>query len=297
VQWIVLVSAVLLCRLRTLLSQFPLVQSAVISYVLVLAVTAVLSLAGQAILWFIVAGGVRGPFRPDYWQLAENLLITAILSGIVLRYFYLQQQLHDRQQGELEARIQALQSRIRPHFLFNSMNSIASLIATDPDTAERVVEDLSELYRASLAEPALTSLQREITLCQQYLGIEQLRLGARLQVAWNIEVDPESEQIPGLLLQPLLENAVFHGIEPRPGGGCIAIDITRKRNRLVVSVSNPIAFTRGAARGNDKHNRMAMTNIRHRLQAHFGHSARLQTVLDSDTYTTLISWPANTPAA
>lgn len=301
VQWIVLVCAMLLCRLRNWLAGFSLTASACFCYGLVLLVTALLSLLGQGFMHWLasMATGVDASALPafaiDYWQLGENLLIAAILSGIVLRYFYLQQQLNDQQQGALEARIQALQSRIRPHFLFNSMNSIASLIATDPERAERVVEDLSELYRASLAEPALTSLTRELELCRHYLDIEQLRLGARLRVDWQIEVDPASTGIPGLLLQPLLENAIFHGIEPLPDGGEIRVRITRKSRQIQLALTNPVAIRPGNLRDNSRHNRMAVANIHHRLQAHYGDQARMSTVIDHDSYTTLISWPDTQP--
>lgn len=300
VQWIVLICALLLCRLRNWLSHFSHTVAASFCYGLVLLVTVLMSLLGQ---WFIhwlarlatTSEALVSPLALDYWQLGENLLIAAILSGIVLRYFYLQQQLNDQRQGALEARIQALQSRIRPHFLFNSMNSIASLIATDPERAEWVVEDLSELYRASLAEPALTSLTRELELCRHYLDIEQLRLGTRLRVAWEIEVDPASTGIPGLLLQPLLENAIFHGIEPLPDGGEIRVRITRKSRQIQLALTNPVAIRPGNLRDNTRHNRMAVANIHHRLQAHYGDQARMSTVIDHDSYTTLISWPDTQP--
>jgi two-component system sensor histidine kinase AlgZ len=155
VQWIVVFSAVALCRLRFWLGRQAHLRAGVASYALVLGITFVLCSAGQWIIYGASGMAFVGDheFNFDGWLLLNNMVIAAILSGILLRYLYLQQQLRNQQQAEMQARIQALQSRIRPHFLFNSMNSIASLIATDPDTAERVVEDLSELFRASLAEP------------------------------------------------------------------------------------------------------------------------------------------------
>src|SRR5690606_15741716 len=127
---------------------------------------------------------------------------------------YLTQQLRLRQKAELEARIQALQSRIRPHFLFNSMNSIASLIGIDPQAAEAAVEDLSGLFRASLGQSsAEVSLDDEFELCRRYLRMEQLRLGERLRVRWDVDAVPTTLPIPALSLQPLLENAIYHGIQ------------------------------------------------------------------------------------
>src|SRR5690554_5410204 len=212
VQWVVLVSAVILCRLRPRLRRWPPLRAGAVSYAVVLLVTLVFSILGQ----LLMRGFFNLPLKINLWELATSLLTAAILAGIGLRYLYLQQQLRNQQQGELDARIQALQSRIRPHFLFNSMNSIASLIATEPETAERVVEDLSELFRASLAEPTLIPIDAELALCRRYLEIEKLRLDKRLQVDWQVEPLPASTQIPSLLLQPLLENAVVHGIEPLP---------------------------------------------------------------------------------
>ena len=295
VQWIALVSAALLCKLRPYLRRWSPVRAGAISYASVLLVALVLSVLGQWVLGMFEGRVAQGRWlNIDGWLLASNLCAAAILAGIVLRYLYLQQQLRNQQQAELQARIQALQSRIRPHFLFNSMNSIASLIATEPETAERVVEDLSELFRASLAEPTLIPLKRELTLCRHYLEIEKLRLGDRLQVEWQIDNLPEELQIPGLLLQPLLENAVFHGIEPLPKGGRILIEVRIKEKQVVIRIANPVVLAAHHATGTGRQsNRMARQNIRHRLTAHYGPDARLSTMIDSGTFTTLITYPKN----
>lgn len=308
VQWVALASAVLLCRLRPYLRRAKPTLAGTISYLLVLGVTLVISVIGQWVVHLFEGRSLHnGLLELDGWALANNLLAAAILAGIVLRYLYLQQQLHNQQEAELQARIQALQSRIRPHFLFNSMNSIASLIASDPDTAERVVEDLSALFRASLAEPTLIPLEQELTLCRHYLDIEKLRLGERLKVEWEIAPLPEKLMIPGLLLQPLLENAVFHGIESLPKGGRIGIQIFEKNKQVVIKITNPVPFAspynashnlasnalnNTANSGASRHNRMARANIRHRLYAHYGAAARLSNAIDSDTFTTLITYPS-----
>ena len=293
VQWIALVSAALLCKLRPYLRRWSPVRAGAVAYASVLLVALVLSVLGQWVLGIFEGRVAQGRWvNIDGWLLASNLCAAAILAGIVLRYLYLQQQLRNQQQAELQARIQALQSRIRPHFLFNSMNSIASLIATEPETAERVVEDLSELFRASLAEPTLIPLTRELALCRHYLEIEKLRLGERLQVEWQIDKLPEDLQIPGLLLQPLLENAVFHGIEPLPKGGRIVIEVRIKEKQVVIRIANPVVLVgQQAAPGGRQSNRMARQNIRHRLTAHYGPNARLSTMIDSGTFTTLITYP------
>lgn len=297
VQWIALVSAALLCKLRPFLRQWSPLKAGVVSYASVLLVALLLSILAQWVLGIFDGRAAQGRWLSiDGWLLASNLCAAAILAGIVLRYLYLQQQLHNQQQAELQARIQALQSRIRPHFLFNSMNSIASLIATDPETAERVVEDLSELFRASLAEPTMIPLTSELTLCRHYLEIEKLRLGDRLQVEWQLDPLPDDLQIPGLLLQPLLENAVFHGIEPLPKGGRILIEVRIKDTQVVIRITNPVVLVAQPAANlavGRQSNRMARQNIRHRLTAHYGPGARLSTMIDSGTFTTLITYPRN----
>lgn len=228
--------------------------------------------------------------------LLEQLALAAIIGGVALRYLYLQQQLINQREAELQARIQALQSRIRPHFLFNSMNSIASLISIDPNTAERLVEDLSELFRASLAEPSLTPLARELDLCRHYLAIEQLRLGERLKVDWQLgEFDPQLK-IPSLILQPLLENAIVHGVEPLPKGGTITIKLQQTKHQLRLQITNPyplekLAHSTGNSKMANRHNHMALGNIRHRLVAHYGSSARLSSSAEQGVYSTYIFCP------
>lgn len=296
VQWIVVFSAIALCRLRFWLGRQNHVRAGCAAYALVLGITLVLCIAGQWIIY-----GASGlafmdgqDFSFDGWLLLNNMVIAAILAGILLRYLYLQQQLRNQQQAEMHARIQALQSRIRPHFLFNSMNSIASLIATDPDTAERVVEDLSELFRASLAEPSLIPLERELQLCKHYLEIEQLRLGRRLQLDWQINSCNLNVKIPSLMLQPLVENAIFHGIEPLPKGGKITVKVSQNDKQLSIVISNPYLLVKRPQRNSEhaqRHNRMALDNIRRRLTAHFGTAARLSSSAENGVFTTYIFCP------
>ena len=179
-----------------------------------------------------------------------------------------------------EARLQALQARIRPHFLFNSLNSVLSLMRSDPGRAESALENLAELYRMLMADNRqLSSLGRELDLAQAYLDLEALRLGERLAVDWRVDSAPRSAQMPALILQPLLENAVCHGIEPLPEGGRIGVDIFVKEGRLTVVVRNPFRLPEaaGAVHGGGvrRGNRMALGNIRERLVLHFDAEARL----------------------
>ena len=272
VQWTVLLSAAGLCLLRPRLSHWPRAYAAAISYVFVLSLTAAVSLCAQALLGALMNSG---QWQFDLWSLLDNLLISAVLAGIALRYFYLAQELRQRQRAELEARIQALQSRIRPHFLFNSMNTIASLIGSDAKAAEAAVEDLATLFRATLSQMSTqVPLDDELDLCRRYLRIEQLRLGARLQVDWQIDELPGALLIPGLSLQPLLENAIYHGIQALPQGGCIQVHGEYRDGEIAIEVRNPVpAIDAVRSGGGQKGNQMALDNIARRLQALYGEGA------------------------
>jgi two-component system, LytTR family, sensor histidine kinase AlgZ len=271
VQWTVLLSAASLCRLRLWLVRWPRARAAALSYATVLAVTAAVSIAAQWLMGGVLGGG---NWRLDIWLLLDNLAICAVLAGIALRYLYLTQQLRQRQRAELEARLEALQARIRPHFLFNSMSSIASLIGSDAAAAEAAVEDLASLFRATLSQTsAEVTVAEELDLCRRYLRIEQLRLGPRLQIDWQVAALPETLPIPNLSLQPLLENAIYHGIQIRPAGGTVRIAGEYRDGWVRIEVANPLPD-----QGNEyrKGNRMALGNIAHRLQALYGDDAGVQ---------------------
>jgi two-component system sensor histidine kinase AlgZ len=216
--------------------------------------------------------------------------IACIIAGMVLRYFYVQQQLREQEQSELQSRIQALQSRIRPHFLFNSMNIIASLISVDPETAETVVEDLSELFRASLNDAGNQVLMtEELELCERYVRIERLRLGDRLRVAWDIGEYPAELKIPLLTLQPLLENAIYHGIQPLPDGGTIALTLRYDHNVVSVRITNPLPAPE--LRTPTQGNKMAVNNIRTRLNVLYNGAAELTAEIEGDLYVTHLRYP------
>ncbi|WP_193163843.1 sensor histidine kinase [Microbulbifer hainanensis] len=262
VQWVILPSAALLCRLRWRLTRLSHRLAGAISFIVVMAVLLVVLVALE---WWR-ARITGAPFA--HWTLLGNGLLGAICAGVVLRYAYVQQQLHNQQQAELGARIEALQSRIRPHFLFNSMNSLASLIAIDPERAERLVEDLSSLFRASLAEPKLAPLEQEVALARRYLQIESLRLGERLRQRWDIAEGLQQVAIPTMLLQPLLENAVLHGVARLREGGEIHVRIDADDDTLQLTIDNPLPEEPNPATGG--HNGIAIDNIRQRLAAHYG---------------------------
>ncbi|WP_345549151.1 sensor histidine kinase [Microbulbifer aestuariivivens] len=283
VQWVILPSAGILCRLRPWLARLSHRLAGTISFAVVMGVLMLVLLFQE----WMRASLLRQGF--DYWHLLNNTLLGAICVGVVLRYAYVQQQLRNQQQAELGARIDALQSRIRPHFLFNSLNSLASLIAVDPERAEKLVEDLSALFRASLADSKLVPLAQEVALARRYLQIEALRLGARLQQHWEVDEDLNGALIPSMLLQPLLENAVLHGVARLPGGGGVAICLRRQGSQLQLLIENP-------APDNDvqrqwRGNGMAQENIRQRLAAHYGNRYGFHSELEGGAYRVTVTLP------
>ncbi|MHB1437138.1 MAG: sensor histidine kinase [Thiobacillus sp.] len=172
-----------------------------------------------------------------------------------------------------DARLQALQARIRPHFLFNSLNAVLSLVRSDPRRAERALENMADLFRALMGDARqLAPLEDEVALTRAYLELEQLRLGDRLQVAWHINKMPGDALIPPLVIQPLVENAVYHGIEPLADGGEISLNIYRSADKVHIVVRNPVATEAGHHKGN----RIALANIRERLLLHFDLDAQLK---------------------
>ena len=188
------------------------------------------------------------------------------------------------------SRYQALQSRIRPHFLFNCMNTIASLTRKAPALAEEAIEDLADLLRASLMEPAeLYKIADEWKLCEHYLRIEKHRLGDRLQVKWNIESLPDDALIPPLSLQPLLENTIYHGIERLTEGGTINISGEFKDNKLHLVFSNPVPAV--DIEDTHKGNKYAQENIRQRLITVFGADSNLQLENKDGRYTVKLTLP------
>ena len=213
---------------------------------------------------------------------AYSVVITLFLRG----YFQLRSSAFSP--ALAEARLQALQARIRPHFLFNSLNAVLSLIRKDAKRAEGALEDLADLYRVLMADNrTLTKLTDEIDLTRRYLSLEQLRLGERLQVDWQIEGMPGDALIPPLLLQPLVENAVYHGIEPGVAPGVVHIAIARDGDRLSLVLSNPYHPEHQHRAGN----RMALANIRERLLLQFDVEARLEAQPVGDTFEIRITMP------
>lgn len=286
VQWIVLLCAGLLCALRPMLAQLSLALGVFLCFLIILLVTLASSVFAQALF----EGSVYAIL--DNWWLVRNQLVAAVLGGIALRYFYMQQQLRDREQAELNARLESLRARIRPHFLFNTLNSIASLIRFRPKDAEQAVEDLSELFRASLVEESRqTTVADELHLCHIYMRIEQLRLGDRLHVDWQVDENLADCAMPMLLLQPLMENAVYHGVARLPDGGTISVRVSGEEGRVRIRVVNPVTDASELVGGGHQ---MALDNIKQRLAALYGDAAGFDVTPGASEHRVELSFPAET---
>ncbi len=275
-QWLSLTSAAVLCAVRPRAARLTLRQGSALALGAVMANVLVVS---EALYWvgYFVAPGVAsdGWLPADHWFFAaRNLAIGGIVTGGLLRYFYVSAQWQRNVRRQAEARIHALQARIRPHFLFNSMNTIASLTRSNPSAAEQAVEDLADLFRASLNdERQFITLAEELEITRVYERMEQHRLGERLRVEWQTEALPADAMLPGLTIQPLLENAIYHGIERLAECGAVRISGERAADRLEVTVTNPTPCDGGPERAG---NQIALENIRQRLELAYGERAGLR---------------------
>jgi len=279
--WVGLTCTAVLCRARTWLHSLSTSRAVTVMLVLLVTTIGLVSEVAYQIgqLWGIDAasGSQVSIFPRDHAGfLLRNIAVGFIVSALALRYFYVNAQRQRSIEMEALARIHALQARIRPHFLFNSMNTIASLTRSNPERAEQAVEDPADLFRASLNDATVRiSLEDEIEIARTHQRIEQLRLGDRLQVQWDIADLPLNARVPSLIIQPLLENAVYHGIEMLPQGGCISIRGARHGDTLEIEVRNPVPAQTGY--GEREGNRMALENIRQRLELAWPGRARVET--------------------
>jgi two-component system sensor histidine kinase AlgZ len=218
----------------------------------------------------------------------RNVGIGLIVTGLALRYFYVAHEWRRSVELRAAARVHALQARIRPHFLFNSMNTIAALTRSNPPRAEAAVQDLADLFRATLADKGDTiTLAEELEVARTYQRMEQLRLGARLQVEWKTDSLPANALVPGLMIQPLLENAIYHGIEPRPEGGTVTISGEVSGDLVTIVVRNPLDPAPGQREGN----RLALANIRERLSLLYGERALMKSGRFDAEYIVTVRFP------
>ncbi len=287
VLWFALLGSALMCQLRARLEEAGPMRAFVLSYLVLMLVCFVLAeITWQLTRMFpevLITSSGHVAF------VGRTLLIGAIVIGLAMRYLYVSSEWRRSIVLEAQSRISALQALIRPHFLFNSMNTIASLTRTDPRQAEEAVEDLSDLMRANLGgSKDRTSLKQEFELARIYQRIEKLRLGERLRVRWDVAELPMRALIPSLTIQPLLENAIYHGIEQLPDGGDVTVTGRRDDGHLIISISNPVPPD-SASRSDG--NKMALSNIRQRYELAYGSRATVD-VDDTDrSYTVVLRFP------
>jgi two-component system sensor histidine kinase AlgZ len=289
--WIGLTGTALLCLARKQLALLSISQGSAVVFMLI---TAVITLVSSCAFFIgrtdvIAEAGLAELFPPARGTfLLRNVSIGFVVTAIALRYFFVTHQWRLNVEMQATARVHALQARIRPHFLFNSMNTIASLTRSDPALAEAAVQDLADLFRANLSEKRnVIMLEEELEVAQIYQRIEKLRLGERLQIDWKIDPLPRDALVPGLLLQPLLENAIYHGIEPRPDGGTVTVtgDITGRL--ITIVVRNPVGEPQHGRHGNQ----LALANIRERLALMYGERALVKSGRFDSEYIVTLRFP------
>jgi len=292
VQWLGLTSAALLCAARPRFAGLPTAAVSAAVFALMIANTAAFSWLAVWLgsVYAPADGAPIIPTEPGMFLL-RNEGICVIVTALLLRYFYVADAWRRQVRAETRSRIDALQARMRPHFLFNSMNTIAALTRSDAAAAERAVEDLADLLRATLkgSEQPLT-FDEELDIARGYERIESLRLGERLNVEWDVAGVPRNARLPGLTLQPLLENAIYHGIEPLPDGGTVRVAARVESGRLVLTLTNPVAPDCADRPGN----RLALDNLRERLRLAYGERGALETKREPGLYTVEVALPLTT---
>lgn len=292
IQWIALTCVGLLCLCRRWLNRLQDVWTATLSYLLILTVAMVITELAWWLLYILPAPG-------SYVSHAHAMFflrctgISAIVGALALRYFYVQHQWRRNVETAAQSQFQALQSRIRPHFLFNCMNTIACLTRKQPALAEEAIEDLADLFRISLMDARhLTTLADELALCRRYLNIETHRLGKRLHTVWETGALPDDALIPALTLQPFLENAIYHGIEPLPEGGTITITGIRRQSDLIITIDNPIPDADGTTQ--HEGNQLAQENVKQRIETVFRGAGNLKIHTQDRHYVVQITIPYQT---
>lgn len=291
VQWVALSGAATLCAARAFLNRLPNARALGFAYLLLLGAVLVVS---EAAVWLWWAVGRIGSPRPEWYAYfhIQNFTVAMIINALMLRYFLARHQLRQRTLSEARAKIEVLRSRIRPHFLFNTMNIIVSLIRSAPDKAETAVVDMADLFRTMLGDSEnLVPVSNEIAIAKKYLDIETLRLDNRLRVDWNVGKFPRKAVMPVLVLQPLLENAIQHGIEPLPAGGLISVRLREENDVIHIMVTNPLPRLRSKAAVSTLPSEHTLDNLRLRLESHYGDAARVNISQEPERFSVAVEIP------
>jgi len=285
--WIALLGSALMCQLKVFLESIGRTRAFIIGFV----VLEIMCLVVAEAAWQLTRVYGESLIIEDTHAtfILRSFAISSIVIALAMRYLYISSEWRRSIVLEAQARISALQALIRPHFLFNSMNTIASLTRTDPARAEEAVEDLSDLLRANLGGAAnKSSLKQELETAAIYQRIEKLRLGDRLAVRWDIAELPMRARIPSLTIQPLLENAIYHGIELLPDGGEVRVTGSKGDDYLEITISNPVAV---GEKRNTGGNKMAMSNIQQRFELAYGGKANVDVDDDGVQFTVTLRFP------
>ncbi|MBT8066725.1 MAG: histidine kinase [Gammaproteobacteria bacterium] len=287
VLWIALLGSAVMCLLRSRLEKTGKTRAFVLSFLLLELVCLALAEAAWQLLRIFGTDTIISDDHSVF--ILRTFAISSIVIALGMRYLYISSEWRRSIVLEAQARISALQALIRPHFLFNSMNTIASLTRSNPPQAEEAVEDLSDLLRATMSSPKdRSSLKQELEIAAIYQRIEKLRLGDRLQVRWDVGGLPMRVRIPNLTIQPLLENAIYHGIELLADGGEVVVSGKREGKFAELSMSNPVA----AGQKRDKSgNNMALANIRQRFELAYGNRGSVLVDDSGDRYTVTLRFP------
>ncbi|GAB57859.1 sensor histidine kinase [Rheinheimera nanhaiensis] len=268
VHWVSLLTTICLCQLRQWLNSLAPVW-------LLLATVFIFEIA--TILVSVISHSWLQAQHPSLLAsltgfVLANMMISGIVAVIAIQFFIIHTEHNQQVRSQSQAEFNALQARIEPHFLFNSLNTVAELIHVAPDAAEQALLNLSALFRAALNAGQVISLADELKLSAQYLSLEQWRLGERMTVQWDLPEPVPAMQLPALTIQPLLENAVRHGAEQSQTKAMIHITVLESRRSVSIVITNPLG---NKAQQQQRGNGMALDNIRQRLQLHFGIDAQL----------------------
>jgi len=288
--WVAFTCAAFFCIFKQRIQRYSALKTSLLMFLVINSTTIVLTWLISSLLPLLNL--LPSPSQAPLGLYLKNSGISIIFSTILLRFLYIQFQWRQQTKAEAEAKLDALQARIRPHFLFNSLNTIASLTRVNPALAETLTEDLAELFRANMqTSQRLIPFHQEVTLIKQYLNIEQTRLGNRLTIALDVSAVPQDALIPPLSIQPLIENAIYHGIEPLEQGGTLSINAQMNDKLIKLNINNPISSTALTPRSGSH---MAIENIRLRMQNCFPEQSKLLTSSTTNQFHTQLHFPYQT---
>ena len=291
IYWVILVFIVVIQKIQPKINHLNHVVVFTFAFFLLQGIVLLTTIFLNALLLMLHFGWRQlGDWQQLFDHAGLHLSYGVLMGAFSLRYLYIRDQWLKQQHSELQARIQAMQARIQPHFLFNSLNSVVSLIATDPDKAEDMLINLSRLFRVSFQELKLVSLAEELNICRQYIAIEQIRLRDRLEMDWRL---PDLQalqyiQIPVLSLQPLLENSIFHGVEKISSPCKISVLVEILDRQVNIVITNPYLQEQ---QGQHQGNGIALENVKQRLRAYYGDAAYIQCFAGQGIFTTILTYP------